>query len=233
MMKKFVVAASMVLIATAAICQESHLYIRAGVNAANITIDKNGSYNDGNALISFHAGLSADLPLARCLSVQPSLLFTGKGAKISYGENSGSSPTYFTGKFNPYYIELPVNLVAKIPLAADESSFFIGAGPYVGIGVAGKNKKEGKIFGTAFEHDGNIKFSNDDPTTTNYEENAGFGIVKRFDYGLNGTAGFQFSNFIISANYGYGLAKIASGTNNNGGDNNKHRVMSVSFGVRL
>src|SRR5688572_33065372 len=146
MMKKYVIVAALLGSTSVAVCQESHLYFKAGVNAANITNDKDGSYNEANSLISFHAGLSADLPLARCLSVQPSLLFTGKGAKISYGENSGSNPTYFTGKFNPYYIELPVNLVGKIPLAMDESSFFIGAGPYVAMGVAGKNKKEGKIF---------------------------------------------------------------------------------------
>jgi hypothetical protein len=233
MMKKYVIVAVLLGSASAAVCQESHLYFKAGVNAANITNDKDGSYNEANSVISYHAGLSADLPLSRGLSVQPSLLFTGKGAKISYGENTGSNPTYFDGKFNPYYIELPVNLVAKIPLAAEESSFFIGAGPYASIGVAGKHKKEGKIFGSGFTHEGNIRFSDDDPTTTNYEEDAGFGIVKRFDYGLNGTAGLQFSSFIISANYGYGLAKIASGTNNDGGDNNKHRVISVSLGVRL
>ena len=233
-MKKNFLAAAILVCSSAAFSQESHIYIKAGVNASNITIDKNGSYNDANRLFTFHAGLSADLPLTKGLSVQPSVLFTGKGAKTTYGENSGASPTYYNDRFNPYYVELPVNLVGKIPLAMDESNFFIGAGPYVAVGVAGKNKTEGKIFGNAFSHEGNIRYSDDDPTTTNYEENAGFAVMKRFDYGLNATAGFQFSSIVLSANYGYGLAKIASGTNNNNTDeNNKHRVVSLSVGVRL
>ena len=210
------------------------MYIKGGVNAANITVDKNGTYHDANTVISFHAGLGADLPLAKCLSIQPSLLFTGKGARTSSGSTTGTNPSYVEGKFNPYYVELPVNLVGKIPLAMEESNFFIGAGPYIAMGVAGKTKTQGKVFGAAFEHKGDIKFSNDDPTTTNYEEDAGFGTIKRFDYGLNGTAGFQFNSIMISANYGYGLAKIVGGTNsNNTDDKNKYRVWSLSLGIRL
>jgi hypothetical protein len=234
MIKKYLLAGSLIVFGAAAFAQESHIYFKGGVNVANVSINDNGSYSDANSLVSFHAGIAADLPLAKCISVQPSLLFTGKGAKTASGQTTGTNPSYFTQKFNPYYVELPVNVVGKIPLAASESNFFIGAGPYIAMGVAGKNKTEGKIFGTAFEHDGKIKFSDDDPTTTNYEENAGFSSVKRFDYGLNGTAGFEFSSIVISANYGYGLAKIAGGTNNNNtNDNNKHRVWSLSLGVRL
>jgi hypothetical protein len=219
-----------------AFSQESHLYLKGGVNIANITITDGGKYNDANSLVSFHAGLGADLPLNKYVSLQPSLLFTGKGSKTKGGQTTGTSATYFNATTNPYYIELPVNLVGKIPLAMEESNFFIGAGPYIAVGVAGKNKTDGQVYGVAFKQESAIEFSNDDPSTTNYEEGAGYNIMKRFDYGLNGTAGFQLNNILISANYGYGLSKLASGANNNNSNtdnNHKHRVLSISLGVRL
>src|SRR4051794_4211929 len=98
MVKKYLLTAGLIVFGVAAFSQESHVYFKGGVNFANITVDKDGTYNDANSLTSFHAGLMADLPLSKCLSVQPSLLFTGKGAKASYGENTGTNPTYFTAK---------------------------------------------------------------------------------------------------------------------------------------
>ena len=236
MKRILIIAVTALLLAPASFAQESHLYVRAGVNSANVSITDNGKYNDANGLWSFHAGLMADLPLSKFISVQPSLLFTGKGTKAEYGQATGSFPTWFKSTSNPYYIEFPVNIVGKIPLAMDESSFFIGAGPYIAAGVAGKNKAEGQVIGVNFKSEERIQFSDDDPATANYEEQAGFGYMKRFDYGLNATAGLQFSSIMLSANYGYGLAKLNSGANNSGDntdEKNNHRVISFSVGIRL
>ena len=57
--------------------------------------------------------------------------------------------------------------------------------------------------------------------------------MKKFDYGLNGIAGIQTKNIILSANYGLGLAKLQSGSASRADDLNKHRVISFSVGVRL
>ena len=75
-------------------------------------------------------------------------------------------------------------------------------------------------------------WSDDDPTL-NYEEGAGFGIMKRFDYGLNGTAGIDLRKVVISVNYGLGLAKLQSGSDSSDDDNNKHRVLSFTIGFKL
>ena len=66
-----------------------------------------------------------------------------------------------------------------------------------------------------------------------YEEGAGFGIMKRFDYGLNGLAGIEFTKAVLSVNYGLGLAKLQSGTNSSDDNDNKHRVVSITLGVKL
>ena len=75
--------------------------------------------------------------------------------------------------------------------------------------------------------------SNDDPTTLSAEEGAGLGIMKRFDYGINGLAGIEFAKAVLSVNYGFGLAKLQSGSSSSSDNNNKHRVLSFTLGVKL
>lgn len=209
--------------------QESSVFLKGGVNLANVSITDDGNVDDAKMLTSFQVGLQGDIPVASFLSIQPGLFFTGKGTKTQMGETSDAN--YYRATTNPYYIEIPVNVVLKAPLN-DNTKFFAGAGPYIAMGIAGKNKAEGKIFGVAFESEDRIEFSNDDPTTSG-EEGAGFGIMKRFDYGLNGTAGFEGKHAIFSVNYGLGLAKLQSGTDSGEDNNNKHRVLSFTIGFRL
>ncbi len=211
--------------------QESSIFLKGGFNVANVSVKDDGSIDEANALPSFHIGLQGDVTVIKnLLSIQPGLFFTGKGTKSQSG--STSSANYYRATSNPFYIELPVNVVAKLPLGDKQSKFFVGAGPYVAMGIAGKNKADGRFLGVAFSSENNIKFSNDNPATSG-EEGAGFNIMRRFDYGLNGTIGFEGKAALFSVNYGLGLAKLQSGTNSNADNNNKHRVLSFTIGFRL
>jgi hypothetical protein len=78
-----------------------------------------------------------------------------------------------------------------------------------------------------------IKFSNDDPTTFNQEEGTGLGVIRRFDYGVNGTAGIEGKSLVLGVNYGLGMAKLQSGTNSSADNNNKNRVLSITLGLKL
>lgn len=209
--------------------QKSSFIIKGGLNIANVSTGSNGSIEDAKSLTSFHVGVVGDIALAKVFSFQPGILFTGKGTKSQNGNESDAN--YFKFTSNPRYIEIPANFVLKLPLG--ETKLFAGAGPYLGIGVGGKNKGKGRFLGTAFETEEKIEFNNDDPTTLNYEEDAGLGRIRRFDYGLNGLAGIEFKNVLFSVNYGHGLAKLQSGSDNSSDDMNKHRVWSFSFGVKL
>jgi hypothetical protein len=135
--------------------QESSLFLKGGLNIANVSITSDGRVNNANALASFQVGFLADLPVAKYVSIQPSLLFTGKGAKVQSGEPSDAN--YYKATSNPYYIESPVNLIFKVPLGAPNTNLFFGAGPYIAIGVAGKNKVVGNVGGAAFNSSENIK----------------------------------------------------------------------------
>jgi outer membrane protein with beta-barrel domain len=210
--------------------QESSLFLKGGLNIANVSTTSDGRVNNANALASFQVGFLADLPVAKYVSIQPSLLFTGKGAKVQSGQPGDDN--YYKATSNPYYIELPVNLIFKVPLGTPNTNLFFGAGPYIAMGVAGKNKVVGNVGGVAFNGGDNIKWSNDDPTTFDEQEGSGLGVLRRFDYGLNGTAGFQLDKILITINYGYGLAKLQS-DDNNSDDKNKNRVFNVSIGFKL
>jgi len=209
---------------------KSSVIIKAGLNSANITTTDDGRVDDAKSLKSFHVGFVGDLYIAKILSFQPGLLLTGKGSKVEAGQSSDAN--YYKATTNPMYLEIPANLVLKFPIAAN-AKIYAGAGPYLAIGIAGKNKVEGKVGGVGFESKENIEWSNDDPTTLNFEEGAGFGILRRFDYGVNALAGVEFDKLVIGAGYGLGLAKLQSGSDNGSNDNNKHRVWSFSLGYRL
>jgi hypothetical protein len=204
---------------------------RAGLNIANVSTTNDGRVNEANALNSFQVGVIGDLPLAgSLLSLQPGILFTGKGSKTEAGTENSSF--YSKATSNPKYIEVPINLVAKLPIGTG-SKLFIGGGVYGAIGVSGKTTIENKTPLTSNKIEEEIKFSNDDPSTLNYEEGAGFGILKRFDYGLNGTAGIEGKSIVLGVNYGLGLAKLQSGSNNSENNNNKHRVLSFTLGFKF
>ncbi len=212
-----IILAAFCLLASASYAQKSAAILKGGVNFANISNNDEGGYDDNRMLTGFHAGIIADLNLTEFLAIQPGLLYTSKGIRF---ENDLQELT-----FNPRYIELPVNLVFKTPTG--QSKFFIGAGPYVAMGIGGKFKAEG-----LFEFSSDIQYSDDDPLTSD-EEGAGAFIVRRFDYGLNAIAGIEASNLVISAGYGLGLAKLQSGSNSSSDQNNKHRVFSLSLGFKF
>ena len=210
--------------------QQPSAFIKAGVNFANISIKDNGGTDDNKMLVGFHVGFQGDLPIAPVLSIQPGIFFTTKGSKTQSG--SPSDANYFKATTNPMYIEIPVNLVFKAPVG-EQSKFFVGAGPYIAMGVAGKNKVDYKIAGVESHSEKNINGSNDDNSSADPLVNLGYSTIRRFDYGLNGTAGVEGNKAIVSVNYGYGLAKLRPNSDNSVDDNNKHRVISLTVGFKL
>lgn len=203
--------------------------LKGGVNFANVTTTNDGSIDEATMLNSFQVGLLLNVKVLPFISFQPGILFTGKGSKTQSGETTDA--TFYRATSNPYYIEIPANFVFKTPTGPIK--FFVGAGPYIAMGVAGKNKVNGKFLGASFSSEKDIEFSDDDPSTFDYEEGAGYGIIKKFDYGLNGLAGIELSKLVLSVGYGYGLAKLQSGSNSSADDKNKHRVVSLTVGIKL
>lgn len=228
-MKKLVICSLLLSLSFGIVHAQSSAILKGGVNLANVSVNNDGDIDDARTLTSFQVGIIGDLHLTSFLAIQPGIVFTGKGTKTQSGDEGDAN--WYRATSNPYYLEVPVNLVFKTPTGPVK--FFAGAGPYLGIGIAGKNKVRGAILGTTFSSEEKIEFSNDDPSTLNEEEGAGFGIMRRFDYGLNGLIGIETRNLVISANYGLGLAKLQSGSDSDDDNNNKHRVISLTLGFKL
>ena len=208
-------------------------YIQGGINLANITKTTNGQTEDNNMLTSFNAGILGRFGLSKVIDLETGLLFTGKGSKAeTYFVNGSTSDNYVKTKFNPFYIEVPLNLVVRVPLQKTHGLFF-NAGPYAAIGVGGKSSSESKILGLTSSSENDIKFSNDNPFTSK-QEDASYYKLKRFDFGLNVGGGFDLGKLLLKVNYGYGLTKINSTESNNASDDkNKYRTLSFSIGIPI
>ncbi|MEO6833329.1 MAG: porin family protein [Chitinophagaceae bacterium] len=195
--------------------------IKAGPSLANLTVDNAGTVNDKKAIPAYHVGVYIDVPLLPVFSIQGGLQLGMKGSKFTIGDES--STTYTKVSQRPLYLELPLNAVVKIPLV-NKVKLFVGAGPYIAMGVGGKTTSEGKFLGVAYSNESSITYSNKN-NSTGYN-----GDLKRYDAGLNFLAGLEISKFTLNVNYGYGLSNIKSGSDNN---NMKYanRVASLSVGL--
>jgi hypothetical protein len=211
---------------------KSQVYVQGGVNLANITSTSSGNTEDNNMLTTFNAGLLGRFGLSNTIDLESGVLVSGKGSKAETYFTSGGTENYIKTRFNPIYLEVPLNLVIRVPLQGRSGLFFHG-GPYAAIGVAGNAESESKILGVVTTEKSDIKFSNDDPTTS-AQEDAGYDKLKRFDLGANLGAGFDFGRFMLKANYGHGFTKINSTESNNSADDkNKYRTISLSVGIPL
>ncbi|MGC4100915.1 porin family protein [Ferruginibacter sp.] len=206
------------------------VYVQGGLNLANITKTNDGHTEKNNILPTFNAGFMGRFGLSKTVDLESGVLLTGRGAKAESYFNGGND--YVKSKFNPLYVEVPLNLVILAPLDK-QSGIFFNAGPYIAIGVGGKSKTDSKIGPVTSSSSSSIKFSNDDPFTSQ-QDDAAYDKLKRFDFGINLGGGFQFEHLLLKVNYGLGLAKINSTeSNNTANDKNKYRTLSFSVGIPL
>jgi len=222
-MKKLLAVAMCVGMFTVA---KSQIYVQGGVNLANITTSASGSTQKNNMLTSFNVGFLGRSNATEPIALETGLLLEGRGSKTE----DGSGSAYYKATFNPLYLELPVNLIVRVPLQNNTSNFFINGGPYIAMGIAGKSKVDGQLGGTTVHSSQDIKFTSVDPTS----DDQAYSKLKRFDYGVNVGVGVDLGKVLLKANYGLGLAKINSTQTNNGEDGkDKYRTVSISLGIPL
>lgn len=219
------------IIATTA-ATKAQTYIQGGLNLANITKTTDGKTEDNNILPTFNAGILSRFDLSDIIDLESGVLFTGRGSKSETYFTSSTTDNYVKARFNPYYVEVPLNVVIKFPVTKKFNAF-AHAGPYAAIGVAGKSKVDSKILGFSSSSTNSIKFSDDDPFTSQ-QDDAAYDKLKRFDFGFNVGAGIQLDQIILKLNLGVGLTKINSTeSNNTADDKNKYRTVSLSVGIPL
>jgi hypothetical protein len=203
------------------------IYLKGGLNLANVSTSSDGSVNSAKTRASFNAGFMGDIPLTDFLSLQLGASFTGKGSRAQY------SSTFYTGTytFRPYYVEIPVNLVFKIPVAPDVA-IMLGGGGYAAMGVAGNYETDIASGAGTSSSNQTIKWTDAGDITTASENGSQTGVLRRYDFGLNFLGGVEVGPVQMTANYGMGLTKISSTADNNN-DDDKNRVWSLNLAFRL
>lgn len=223
-MKKLIAMA--ILAGLFSTAKSQRVYVQGGVNLANISNSNSGSTESSHMLTSFNAGILVRSNVAEPVALETGLILEGMGSKTS----SGSGNNYYKTTFNPLYLQLPLNVVLRLPLEGSSSNIFINAGPYVAMGIAGKSKVDGSVLGVPINSSKKIEFTNAIPN----DNDQAYSKLKRYDYGVNLGAGIDLGRILLKANYGLGLAKISSMQTNNGeNDKNKYRVVSISLGIPL
>lgn len=221
MKKKILLMTGLCVLAGMTAFSQVKFGLKAGVNFADLKYepqDETHGVPDANSLTSFHAGVIVDVPLAPVVSLQPGVMFTGKGSKLQY---SGANWD-FTTKVNPLYVEVPVNILFK-PTIGTNTKLYIGAGPYIAAGVGGKVSYSGNLGDVSGYSDHNINYgdgSDDD--------------LKSTDIGGNVLAGFEFSNgLLLGAQYGLSFSNNAPGGENSDSKILRNKVLSVSIGYLI
>lgn len=191
--------------------------LKVGVNLPKLHVNNtNGDDVESESTTNFSVTGYADVPVANGLSVQPGVSLQGKGGKYVYNGGSLNGEV----KDNSMYVEIPVNLVGKVPLGTTGTNFYLGAGPYAAFAISGERKISGNVgsFGTESTRD--LEFGSDNGDD-----------YKGTDFGVNFLAGFQLnSGFNIGAGYGLGLTDLRPSENNSDNGKTTNRVLSFSVG---
>jgi hypothetical protein len=198
MKKLFLIFISVVTLSTISEAQ-LRVGLKAGISQSKQQISGNSIFSNDHYK-SYHAGLISDIRLAGNFYLQPQILYSRRGSTLL---NSTASTADTKVRIN--YIDVPVNLVYKFPVAFGQ--LFAGAGPSFSYGFGGKQEQNGQKQGLY--------------AGKNW---------KREDISLSFTAGIEFNNgLFISANSQKGLMDVYKPD----GVSVKNRSVSLSVGYLI
>ena len=134
-----------------------------------------------NSAAGIHFGGYYEIPVSKHFALQPSMIFSAKGADYKIDT--------ITISLAPAYIELPVNALLSFDLKFAKVSFF--SGPYFAYAFGGYKNETGLPFkyisyGSGENHD-----------------------LRPFDIGLNFGARLMIKEYEFSVQYGLGLSNIS------------------------
>lgn len=155
--------------------------------------------DDENVLFGFNAGVYATLPVSDFIAIQPELLFTTRGSELEY--NNALAQGNVKLKLN--YIELP--LLVRVNIT---KNFNIHAGGYASYMVSAKSTGDGDF---EFEN----QYNTDD--------------FNKFDAGLAGGIGVDFSPLSVGLRYNYGLTTIEKDGDNSSDLKNSNLSLYLSY----
>ena len=146
-----------------------------------MNLKTSGTSFEGDTMTGIHVGVISEIPLKGNFILQSGIVFSAKGSIYKIDTTDVV--------ISPIYVEVPFN--ARYSVGTDFIKVFLFAGPYIACGVGGNNDTGDELKKVKFGAD-----ENDD--------------LKFFDFGFYFGAGVNIKGFVISAQYGLGLANITS-----------------------
>lgn len=193
-MKKFLMTAVLGMFALAGFSQVKW-DAKFGMNFSNMT-----KIDESKALPGFTLGVGMDYGFNENWSLQSGLMISSKGFKFKEGD--------WKDKYRPIYLDIPILAAYKFNIS-DNTKFIINAGPYLAIGLGGKNKETDEEDIKLFDKDG-------------YD-------WKRFDLGIQYGIGLELSDrYLINLTGQNGFISPVDG-----GDDPKNMTFSIGVGYRF
>ena len=198
-MKKLIIFIAVALLFTYSADSFAQTFgVRGGLNMTNMLSKSDAHTADLKAIVGFHIGGTAEFEITDMFSFETGLFLMTMGFK-----NEGELVDY---KTNLLYLNIPITAKARYEL--DNFSLYGLFGPYIGLGLSGKNNSV------------DIEWGSGDSDN-----------LKRFDFGWTIGAGVEYEAFMAGLSYNLGLANIAAQTE--GGYKAKNRAFLISVGYRF
>ena len=168
--------------------------VKAGVNMASMS-----DFDNSKSLLGFAFGGYYSFSLSENVEIQPEVLFSQKGVKFE--ETIGVFD--LTESFNLTYLEIPI--LFKYNFSGETLKPYVFAGPYIGLKLSAKYKREvNGVEAPDEDLDG----------------------VKGMDFGATFGAGFAYGSISLDVRYSLGLAKVAE----DGDTKNSSLSVMVGYG---
>lgn len=209
-MKKsmLIICALFVSVTVMAQTEKVKLGVKAGLNISSLTFDE--SELNSSTKTGFTAGIMAEIPLAKNFSLQPELLYSQQGTKISF-EDQDVTNSHYKSTITLNYLNIPVMLKYYVL-----KGLSVQAGPQIGILLKANNKYQDNFLG----YDNHESFDLKDYST---------GIDTSVNLGL----GYQFKNkFYTDLRYNISYSNVFKEGDVNHFINNdmKNRVFQITIG---
>jgi OOP family OmpA-OmpF porin len=154
-------------------------------------------------------GIIGDMPIGRNgFYFQPSLLYTARGRQYAKNNDSATirhtDTVYSKSNLTLGYIDLQLNLTYKAPLDRRHKNFiFVSAGPYLSFFYSGSTNSQ--FLTTTPPADTQYNYSS---VTGHLTVGHGQNTYRTMNIGLDGRAGFEFGNVILSYYASRGLTNF-------------------------
>jgi hypothetical protein len=221
--KQIIVLAVFMAIGTAAKSQLSiGLHATGNLSSAKTTVSDFPGEIRKTAKILPGAGVLLEYAAGTHFSIQTGADYRKNGVTLKFELPVETEVFNVNMTTDLNYIQVPLNFLYKTN--TNPVRFYAGAGPYVGIGISGKNKIKMSA------PDGQVVLE-EETEAFKKEEDGGAGM-KRFDFGGQALAGIKAGKYYATISYQLGFANIGKNDENSDKYNNQGFQLTLGYIIR-